>query len=94
MQKVADADGIPATAAMASPTAGNSTIQTVQPKDPEPGRAGVLTQAVVDRWCFDAKEKHSVAAFDRLMKVTAVLGSLVTVRQSGPAEWEAYLNLI
>ena len=47
-----------------------------------PGKQGILSQALVDRWCKDAKEKNSVAAFDRLMKVRAVSSCITHVFNS------------
>ena len=39
-------------------------------------KQGILSQALVERWCNDAKEKNSMAAFDRLMKVGRILSIL------------------
>lgn len=35
----------------------------------DPGRKAILSQALVDRWCQDVREKGATAAFERLMKV-------------------------
>lgn len=48
----------------------------------EPEKQGILSQALVDRWCTDAKEKKSMAAFDRLMKVGGWLLTRICPRTS------------
>ena len=35
------------------------------------GRKEILSHSLVERWCKNAKEKNSFAAFERLMKVRA-----------------------
>ena len=46
----------------------HSIPESLQKRDRE--KTDVLSQALVERWCYAAKEKDSVAAFDKLMKVS------------------------
>ena len=62
----ADADNVPAKA----PKIAELNTDLKAAKQSKGSKWGALSQDVVDQWCKDAKEHRSVAALEKLVKVT------------------------